>query len=449
AAANLSCRLCSVTAGMIKEQATKLPREVLERLMQSDNLFETVNTRHGQVTLFANDTGAISDSLRLYGEWAQNELSFMLSMVNQGDTVVDVGGYIGTHTLAFARHVGVRGQVVTIEAQARSFELLTRNIHDNGLSNVRAENAIASAVGKEEHIPAIDIEKPASYGSASLREVFVPGAQHHESSGAQEFCVKSIALDELPIASCSLVKIDVEGMEDMVLRGAGEMIRQHRPAIYAECNSLEDGLRCFRLLKEYGYRVRAHVVLAFNADNFLQCDRNIFMGAREVALVGTPESSDPLEGYEVRPCELLLDIETADDLALALLNKPQYDHEVLRAGAAARSGGTAVLNAAVEMREAARQAAEQQERIVRELNARHAEELEQLERKYAGVQDNRGKLQTELEQLRAEAARAAESERSAREASAELQDAVDQIRRSTSWRITAPFRALSKKKANR
>ncbi|CAG9229790.1 FkbM family methyltransferase [Paraburkholderia tropica] len=416
--------------------------------MQSDNLFETVNTRHGRVTLFANDTGAISDSLRLYGEWAQNELSFMLSMVHQGDTVVDVGGYIGTHTLAFARHVGEQGQVVTIEAQARSFELLSRNIQDNGLTNVRAENAIASAVGKEEHIPAIDIETPASYGSASLREVFVPGAQHHESSGA-EFCVKSIALDELPIASCSLIKIDVEGMEDMVLRGAGELIRRHGPAVYAECNSLEDGLRCFRLLKEYGYRVRAHVVLAFNEDNFLQCDRNIFMGAREVALVGTPEASDPLKGYAVRPCELLLDIETADDLALALLNKPQYDHEVLRAGAAARSGGTAVLNAAVEMKEAARQAAEKEERIVRELMERHAQELEQLERKYFGAQDNSGKLHVELDRLRAEAARVTESERSAREALAELQSAVDQIRRSTSWRITAPLRALSNKKANR
>ena len=74
--------------------------------MQPDELFETVETRNGRVTFFANDTGAISESLRLYGEWAQNELSFMLSMVRPGDTVVDVGGYIGTHALAFARHVG-------------------------------------------------------------------------------------------------------------------------------------------------------------------------------------------------------------------------------------------------------------------------------------------------------------------------------------------------------
>lgn len=417
--------------------------------MQSDNLFETVDTRHGRVTLFANDTGAISDSLRLYGEWAQNELSFMLSMVRPGDTVIDVGGYIGTHALAFARHVGEHGQVVTIEAQARSFELLSRNVQDNGLTNVTAENAIASAVGKEEHIPAIDIETPASYGSASLRDVFVPGAGHHESSGAAEFCVKSIALDELPVASCALVKIDVEGMEDMVLRGAGELIRRHGPAIYAECNSLEDGLRCFRLLREYGYRVRAHVVLAFNDDNFLHCSRNVFMGAREVALVGTPEASDPLEGYAVRPCELLLDIETADDLALALLNKPQYDHEVLRASAAARTGGVAVLDAAVALRESVRQAAEKEERIAQELKEQNAQELDQHERKIAEMGDDNNRLRAEVDQLRAEVVHARESERSAREASAELKRTVEQVRQSLSWRLTAPLRALSKKDTDR
>jgi FkbM family methyltransferase len=427
--------------------------------MQSDNLFETVDTRHGRVTLFANDTGAISDSLRLYGEWAQNELSFMLSMVRPGDTVLDVGGYIGTHTLAFARHVGEHGQVIAIEAQASSFELLSRNIRENGLTNARAENVIASTVGKEEHIPAINIEAPASYGSASLKEVFVPGARHHESSGASEFSVKSIALDELAVHSCALIKIDVEGMEDMVLRGAGELIRRHEPAVYAECNSLEDGLRCFRLLKEYGYRVRAHVVLAFNEDNFLHCDRNIFMGAREVALVGTPEASDLLDGYTIRPCELLLDIETADDLALALLNKPQYAHEVLRPGAAARSGGTAVLDAAAALEESVRQAAEREVRVVQDLKEQHAQELDQRERRNAGVEGDNSRLHAEVDRLRVdvdqlraevdrlsvEAARAMASERSARDACAERQSEIEQIRRSTSWRITAPLRALSKK----
>lgn len=412
--------------------------------MQSDSLFETVDTRHGLVTLFANDTGAISDSLRLYGEWAQNELSFMLCMVRPGDVVIDVGGYIGTHTLAFARHVGEHGQVITIEAQAASYELLSRNIRDNGLTNVRAVNAIASSVGQEEQIPAINIETPASYGSASLRDVFVQGARHREPSGGSEQSVKSIALDELSIASCALVKIDVEGMEDMVLRGAKELIRRHFPAIYAECNSLEDGIRCFRLLREYGYRVRAHVVLAFNEDNFLHCSRNIFMGAREVALVGTPETSDPLEGYEVRSCELLLDIETADDLVLALLNKPQYDHEVLRAGAAARSGGTAVLDAAVSLKESLQQAAEKEEQTVRKLKERHAQELDQRDREIAGADDDNSRLQVELERARAEAARATEAERLARESSAELQKTVDQIRQSTIWRLLAPLRAFRK-----
>jgi radical SAM superfamily enzyme with C-terminal helix-hairpin-helix motif len=128
--------------------------------MYSDDLLETVNSRYGQVTFFANDTGAITDSLRKYGEWAENELSFMLSMVREGDTIIDVGAYIGTHALAFARHLGEAGLVVSIEAQTSSFEVLSRNIAANGLKQVRLEHAVASATAKNELIPAVMAARP-------------------------------------------------------------------------------------------------------------------------------------------------------------------------------------------------------------------------------------------------------------------------------------------------
>ena len=439
--------------------------------MHSDDLFETVNFRYGQVTFFANDTGAITDSLRLYGEWAENELRFMLSMVREGDTVIDVGAYIGTHALAFARHVGEAGRVVSIEAQSSSFEVLSRNIAANGVKQVQLEHAVASATAKDELIPSIDIESPASYGSASLRDVLVPGV--HPGSGEapsgrpEGLAIRSIAVDDLAVSSCSLIKIDVEGMEDMVLRGAGRTIERCHPAIYAECNSLEDGLRSLALLKRYDYRVRAHVVLAYNSGNFRANPENIFGGACEVALVGTPAAGpDPLEAYVLRPCELLLDVETADDLALALLNKPQYEHEVLRDGAAGRSGGRKWLDEVRELRADLEQARQRVEvlrsefdgQLIRALDGarieadqRLAAAEEEKNRLLAGMHAQVELLRAEIGELRAQlepaltnlaGASADAAQTHVREAV--LQAALDEVHGSISWRLTAPLRRLKR-----
>jgi chromosome segregation ATPase len=98
-------------------------------------------------------------------------------------------------------------------------------------------------------------------------------------------------------------------------------------------------------LDSAGYTVAAHVVDAFNPQNFRNVPENIFGGGREVALIGVPKAREGvLRAIQVRPCELLLEINDADDLALALLNKPQYQPEVLARSRAAQTGGQAFLD---------------------------------------------------------------------------------------------------------
>jgi FkbM family methyltransferase len=403
--------------------------------MGSDNLFETVTSRYGDVTFFANDTGAISTSLRKYGEWAENELSFMRSMVREGDTVIDVGAYIGTHSLAFASYVGPAGHVISIEPQSRSFELLKRNVEANGLKHVQLENAIASSSAHEELIPSIDIGSPGSYGSESLRDVLSADRRGELQQSASDpraaLAVKSIALDELNVSACALIKIDVEGMEDMVLQGAAETIRRWQPSIYAECNCLEDGLRTFALLKKIGYKVRAHVVRAYNPDNFRQTQENLFGPACEVALVGTSGfRDDPLHEYELRPCELLLDIETADDLALALMNKPQYEGEVLRRGAAATSGGDACLNEVAALRTNY----EQVSNMLRELETESARQLDAV----------RQETRAEVSAARNEAEQARRQADASRAQVVALENTLAEINASPSWRVISFIRGLRK-----
>lgn len=321
--------------------------------MASSELFRTVDSRYGKLTIFANDSGAVSESLLKYGEWAENELSFLHAMIDEGATIVDVGAYIGTHTLAFSRFVGPAGRVVAIEPQTRTFEVLKGNIAANAIDNVRLEHAVASFETGNAVIPSIDIERQDSFGSASVRDALpsIGGLVADRPHDAGDLAVRVMTIDDLGVADCALIKIDVEGAEDLVLRGAAETIRRNAPIIYAECNSLERGLKSVEALRAVGYRVLAHVVAAYNPNNFLGNGHNLFDAAREVALVGIAGPNiERVARYQVQACEMLLDIETADDLALALLNKPQYEPEVLRASAAAKSGGILYLDAVVDNR---------------------------------------------------------------------------------------------------
>jgi len=97
--------------------------------------------------------------------------------------------------------------------------------------------------------------------------------------------------------------------------------------------------------------VRLHVVDAFAPDNFFGVKENIFGRAREAALVGVPSHEiDYLDALVIRPCELLLRVDTADDLVLGLLNKPQYTEEILRPSAAAFDGEVAWLEEVTALR---------------------------------------------------------------------------------------------------
>lgn len=319
-------------------------------------LLGAVDGRYGRITFFANDVGAVGRSLKLYGEWAENELRFVRHFMEPGSLVLDVGAYVGTHTLAFARFVGNDGCVLAFEPVRATFEVLTQNVLANHLLNVRLENAAVADRAGLMKMPPLDIAQAASFGSTSLKDRAVTTQARSEQGTVAQTTVADVpvvAIDDLELAKCSLIKIDTEGMESAVIRGATATIRLLTPVIYAECNSVADGLRSLEQLRELGYEVRLHVVDAFAQDNFFGVRENVLGRAREAALVGVhPDQIDRLDALAIRPCELLVKVDTADDLVLGLLNKPQYTEEILRPSAAANSGAAAWLDEVVGLRTA-------------------------------------------------------------------------------------------------
>ncbi len=221
--------------------------------------------RHGLFMYNRNDA-YIGRGLDLYGEWCDFEIQTLRPFVKLGDTVVDVGANIGTHTIAFANMVGPTGTVHAFEPQRRSFLMLGGNVALNALDNVFCrQQAVGDTVG-EISLPSLPPpETFFNFGNVSIASASGPGET-----------VPLITLDSLKLEACRLVKIDAEEMEPKVLAGARRTIKDCQPTLYVE-NDRPGGSRSLgSLLKELDYKAYWSIFPYFDPHNFYSNTVNVW-----------------------------------------------------------------------------------------------------------------------------------------------------------------------------
>lgn len=219
--------------------------------------------RHGVFLYNVNDR-FIGRSLDLYGEWCEAEVEVLGQIVQPGQIVLDVGANIGTHTVFFARHMQGRGLVYAFEPQRLPFQNLCANLALNALSNVRAFQAGVGAASSSIRLPVLDPARSLNFGGFAL--------QDHPSGEA----VEVIRIDDLQLPGCSLIKVDVEGMEAAVLAGARETIRRYRPALFVENNSTERSREVIEAVTALDYEAWWHISGYYNPDNHFGNGENVF-----------------------------------------------------------------------------------------------------------------------------------------------------------------------------
>jgi FkbM family methyltransferase len=128
-------------------------------------------------------------------------------------------------SLLFAKMVGEEGQVLSFEADEYAFSILQRNLVVNMANNVRAcLAAVWDRSGQELFYPVQDFKRFKSYGSYGIDPNATVGRK-----------VRTLAIDDLEINQpISLMKVDAQGSDLFVLRGAVATIRQHRMPIIFE-----------------------------------------------------------------------------------------------------------------------------------------------------------------------------------------------------------------------
>jgi FkbM family methyltransferase len=152
--------------------------------------------------------------------WEAAEIMALKRFVSPGTVIIDVGANIGFFTRRFAEWVRPGGIVIAIEPEARNFASLTAMISRRGLVNVEPIQAVAA-------------ESP---GTLKLHvNKRHPGDHRISESGTE---VRAVTLDGIMEhhgwPRVSLVKIDVQGAEERVLRGSIKTIQRFKPAVSIE-----------------------------------------------------------------------------------------------------------------------------------------------------------------------------------------------------------------------
>jgi FkbM family methyltransferase len=159
-----------------------------------------------------------------YVTWNPVELAAFRAALRPGDHALDVGANVGPYTLLFARCVGPSGRVLALEPAPEAFDGLTRHVALNGFAD---------------RVTPLNVAASDRAGTARLAVDGFQGTNHlvgggstesdRTTDGAASIEVRTVTVDELcerERIRPALLKVDVEGAEMAVLRGAAETIRR-------------------------------------------------------------------------------------------------------------------------------------------------------------------------------------------------------------------------------
>jgi FkbM family methyltransferase len=149
----------------------------------------------------------------------QNFLPDILKHIAPGSTVVDVGAFIGDHTVAYSKQVGSMGVVYAFEPNPIAFQCLEHN-------TAHLKNVSRFPYGLSDHEETV----PLSGNNGNAGGSYV--GTHMKVAD-----VKLYALETQIPWGADFIKIDVEGYELKVLRGAGNLINRYKPKMVIEINS--------------------------------------------------------------------------------------------------------------------------------------------------------------------------------------------------------------------
>jgi FkbM family methyltransferase len=156
------------------------------------------------------------------GSWEPHLVASFRRICRPGSIAFDIGANVGYHTLMMAQLVGSEGTCYAFEPNSENCRLILLGAEQNGFTNIKLMPfALSDQAGW-------------SYFSSHIGSNGGFATRPTELSDGNGIIVPMFVLDDLQLPAADTIKVDVEGAEYRVLRGAEKSIRRSRPAIVSE-----------------------------------------------------------------------------------------------------------------------------------------------------------------------------------------------------------------------
>jgi FkbM family methyltransferase len=165
----------------------------------------------------------------------------MGELVRSGMTCYDIGANVGFYSLLFSSLVGPAGSVVAFEPLPENAARLAHHLKINDCRNVTIKQVAVT-----------DFDGFANFRSAEANAMGFLS----DTGDLEVLCCQLDTLGENgQIPPPDLLKLDVEGAEASVLKGAQRVIRTSRPVIFVATHGAQQHADCSRMLEGLGYEI--------------------------------------------------------------------------------------------------------------------------------------------------------------------------------------------------
>ena len=197
--------------------------------------FSLLNNWDGKASLHLRKGEFTTRRLWFLGYVKYDEQYFLRCFVRPGMTVIDVGANIGLISITCGLRVGSSGSVHCFEPISSTFEFLTKNINTNGLEETVSANKLAVSNKTGDIVKLVYCDKHSDLSHLSMDE-----SERTRDYEIEYEEVATISLEDYVksknIKKVDFLKIDVEGAELLVIEGAKNIFKTHRPSVLCEFN---------------------------------------------------------------------------------------------------------------------------------------------------------------------------------------------------------------------